>query len=533
MPSGRYPGQGNGNWHGPGNGYGAEAGYGADNGQDTDTGYWAADLDHDPWMRPPAAAAAGGPRKPQSRRARRREIRRARRTVIGRHPFLAALCAVVLLLTPVWYSLGSALTNPGLGSSAAARGAEWFREHGGSPIVNWAENVWYSHHAPPVGGKPAQSAIPSLGGTGGAGGHRGRGVAHLAVPARMTSPAGHRLPGEGIWHPAGRRVGGYPAVYETWVRPDAVHTSLVVGVAWMDTRLLRATLYSGSTIPGGGPYRYTAPVSRAASRSLVAAFNAGFLMDNANGGYYTGGKTILPLRKGAASFVIYRNGSANIVAWGHGATLTPDVVSVRQNLDLLVSNGKAVPGLNPNDTTRWGFTLGNAVYVWRSAVGITANGALVYVGGPGLNITTLADILVRAGAVRGMELDINTDWVNFASYHPNGASARATPANGKDLLPGMFGAPNRYFEPWWPRDFFTMSARPSPGPAERHHPGPCLSGGPPYSAVSDGSWLSGDRPRRAAMSAARVAAAARKSAATSYPASAPRAVASPLPAPMV
>ena len=415
VPSGGHPRQGNGNGPGPASGYGAEASYGADDGHDTDTGYWAADLDHDPWMRPPAAA--GRPWNPQSRRARRREIRRARRTVIGRHPFLAALCAVVLLLTPVWYSLGSALTNPGLGSSAAARGAEWFREHGGSSIVNWAENVWYS-------------------------------------------PAGHRLPGEGVWHPAGRRVGGYPAVYETWVRPDAVHTSLVVGVAWMDTRLLRATLYSGSTIPGGGPYRYTAPISRAASRSLVAAFNAGFLMDNANGGYYTDGKTILPLHKGAASFVIYRNGSANIVAWGHGATLSPDVVSVRQNLDLLVRNGKAVPGLNPNDTAQWGLTLGNAVYVWRSAVGITANGALVYVGGPGLNITTLADILVRAGAVRGMELDINTDWVNFASYDPNGASARATPANGKDLLPGMYGAPNRYFEPWWPRDFFTMSARP-------------------------------------------------------------------------
>ena len=163
----------------------------------------------------------------------------------------------------------------------------------------------------------------------------------------MTSPAGHRLPGEGVWHPAGRRVGGYPAVYETWVRPDAVHTSLVVGVAWMDTRLLRATLYSGSTIPGGGPYRYTAPISRPASRSLVAAFNAGFLMNNANGGYYTDGKTILPLRNGAASFVIYRNGSSNIVAWGHGASLTPGVASVRQNLDLLVNNGKAVPGLTP------------------------------------------------------------------------------------------------------------------------------------------------------------------------------------------
>ena len=212
----------------------------------------------------------------------------------------------------------------------------------------------------------------------------------------MTSPAGHLLHGEGIWHPAGRRVGGIPAVYETWVRPDAVHTSLVIGVAWMDTKLLRATLYSGSTIPGGGPYPHTAPVSASAAKSMVAAFNAGFLMNNANGGYYTGGKTIMPLRRGAASFVIYRNGSANIADWGRDASLTPDVVAVRQNLDLLVDHGKPVTGLNPNDTTQWGFTLGNAVYVWRSGVGITANGALVYAGGPGLNITTLADILARA-----------------------------------------------------------------------------------------------------------------------------------------
>jgi hypothetical protein len=374
------------------------------------------------------------------------------------------LLAVLVLLTPVWISLGNALTDPGLGTSAAARGAEWFRGHGGSGIVNWAENLWYSHHQPPVGGNPASAAIPQLGSAGKQGRAAHVAIAHLRAPKRMTSPAGHRLAREGAWYPVGRRVGGIPAVYETWVRPDAVHTSLVIGVAWMDTKMLRAALYSGSTIPGGGPYKHSAPVSRTAARTLVAAFNAGFLMNNAQGGYYTDGKTVAPLRKGAASFVIYRNGAVSIGDWGRGRgrglSLTPDVVSVRQNLDLLVRNGKAVPGLDPHDTSQWGFTLGNAVYVWRSGVGITANGALVYVGGPGLNITTLADILARAGAVRAMELDINTDWVNFATYNPQGAKGPAKPGNGKDLLPGMFGGPNRYFESWWSRDFFTMSASP-------------------------------------------------------------------------
>ncbi len=395
----------------------------------------------------------------RSRRRRRRQIRAARRTITGRHPVATAVLAVIMLLTPVWISLGNALADPGLGTSAAARGAEWFRGHGGSGIVNWAENLWYSHHPPPVGGKPAPSAIPRLGPTAAAPAHAA--AAHLPAPPRLTSPAGHELAGEGVWHPAGRPVDGLPAVYETWVRPDAVHTSLVVGVAWMDTKLLTPTLYSGSTIPGGGPYTHTAPVSPAAAKTLVAAFNSGFLMTNANGGYYTDGKTILPLRNGAASFVIYRNGAADIVAWSHGAAVPPEVVAVRQNLDLLVDHGKPIPGLNPTDTTQWGFTLGNAVYVWRSGLGITADGALVYAGGPGLNITTLADILARAGAVRAMELDINTDWVDFATYRPHGASGLAAPGNGTNLLPDMYGGPNRYFAAWWSRDFITMSVRPT------------------------------------------------------------------------
>ena len=106
------------------------------------------------------------------------------------------------------------------------------------------------------------------------------------------------------------------------------------------------------------------------------------------------------------------------------------------------------------------FTLGNAVYVWRSGLGITADGALVYVGGPGLNITTLAGILARAGAVRAMELDINTDWVDFATYQPHGGSGLAAPGNGTNLLPGMYGGADRYFAAWWSRDFITMAARP-------------------------------------------------------------------------
>lgn len=201
----------------------------------------------------------------------------------------------------------------------------------------WAENLWYSHHQPPVGGTPLKGAIPpppSLAPTSSS--PSAQLPSHLPVPPAIRPLASPAIPGEGVWHPVGRKVDGLPAVYEAYLRPDPVHTSLVVGVAWMDTKLLKATLYSGSTIPGGGPYPNTAPIEPDAAKSLVAAFNAGFLMSNANGGYYTDGQVIVPLQTGAASLVIYRNGTATIADWGRDATLTSNVVAVRQNLDLLV-----------------------------------------------------------------------------------------------------------------------------------------------------------------------------------------------------
>ncbi len=394
----------------------------------------------------------GARSQPLHRRVRPARARFYRRRILA---VLAVLLSAFLLWLAI--SLGGALTNPALGSSVGARLAEWARSHGGASAVNWIENEWYTHHAPPRGGKPPPGSIhrpvPA-----GVPATAAAALAHLPTPGPIVPPASPPIPGEGQWSPVGRPVGGIPAVYVTTLRPDPVHTSYVVGVAWMDTKLLKATLYSGSQIPGGGPFTHTAPVGPAAATGLVAAFNAGFLMSASDGGYYTDGRAVVPLRPGAASFVVHADGQAAIGAWGSEVSMAPDVVSVRQNLDLVVDNGRPAAGLDAADTRRWGATLGNAVYVWRSGVGVTANGALVYVGGPGLNITDLADLLVRAGAVRAMELDINTDWVHFSSYAPVPATGAATALNGTDLLPDMVGTPGRYFESWWSRDFITMSS---------------------------------------------------------------------------
>ncbi len=63
--------------------------------------------------------------------------------------------------------------------------------------------------------------------------------------------------------------------------------------------------------------------------------------------------------------------------------MTPQVAAVRQNLFLMVRDGKPVPQVTSDPNVTWGATFGGAG-VWRSGVGITADGALVYAAGPGL-----------------------------------------------------------------------------------------------------------------------------------------------------
>lgn len=293
---------------------------------------------------------------------------------------------------------------------------------------------------------------------------RGAPLTPLRKPANLV-PFGARSAGQKTWRASGRRVHGVPAVYETTLVPPGA--SQPAGVAWMDTRLLAARLYSGSQSPGGGPFRYTAPIQPASARRLVAAFNGGFKMKDAEGGYYTEGRVIDPLRSGAASLVIYANGSANVGAWASDVRMTPDVMDVRQNLVPIVAAGRPTSAARSARWQAWGSTCGASScahsvpgieHQWRSGVGVTSDGALVYVQGPALDPLQLALLLARAGVVRGMELDINPDWPVFATYDPTSEHGLATPSDGH-LLTTTVRGPDTFFDPSWARDFITMSAR--------------------------------------------------------------------------
>ena len=282
-------------------------------------------------------------------------------------------------------------------------------------------------------------------------------ISPLKAPSNLLPFVQSNIAGEGVFRPAGRTVMGHAAIYTTSIQP-ADNPTTMAGVAWIDPKLLVARLYSGSLSPGGFFWKLTAPISTTAAHTLVAAFNGGFLLKDSGGGYLSEGRQIGSLVPGAASLVIFKNGLMTVGKWGRDVSLTPNVSAVRQNLTLIVDHGVPVAGLSPTDTSRWGYSLNRVIDTPRSGLGVTTSGALVYVEGE-MNEVDLARILVRAGAVRAMVLDMNPLWPVFATYQPSTPTGYATPSNGRDLTATMVQGPGRFFQSAYSRDFVTLSAR--------------------------------------------------------------------------
>jgi hypothetical protein len=187
---------------------------------------------------------------------------------------------------------------------------------------------------------------------------------------------------------------------------------------------------------------------------LVAAFNGAFKLATGAGGFESYGRVGAPLQNGLGSIVTYTNGSTDIGSWHHEVPApSGTIASVRQNLALLIDHGAAASSVGCDSC--WGATLGGVSDPARSALGITADGRLVWAGGDHLTVAALADALLGAQAVRAVELDINPEWVAGYLYGHRGGVGPLAPVA---VAPGQSGVPGSFLMPY-SRDFFTVVAR--------------------------------------------------------------------------
>jgi len=380
-------------------------------------------------------------RPPRARKGRVRRLLR-RRTVRVILALIAVFCCWLA------FSVGQAITAPG-GGSVSSKLAEWARDHYLGPVVTFGE--WLTYQPPKVGGKPSFSlAVPKTAQVK----YRHTKSFQPIIPKRLSSPAGTPLPGEGQWRVL-ETVKGEPAIFGTFLRPSSVYTSYVAGIVSMDQRLVSFQLRPGAEDPGPGKWHAQSWIPPGTRTGLVATFNGGFKINTSGGGFYLNGETSGTLTEGAASVVYYRNGTIKIGTWGSEVRMTQNVVGVRQNLRLIVDHGHVPASVNQDVLGSWGATLGGGYYVWRSGLGITRDGRVIFAYGPALNVQELAGLLQRAGAVEALQLDINPFWMSFEYYKSDGHPSDPTPVN---LLPTQQQTAYRYYSVY-SRDFTAVYAR--------------------------------------------------------------------------
>ena len=344
-----------------------------------------------------------------------------------------SMCSIPVAVSYLTTMLGAS------NSSFTIRSFEWLRDHGAAQLASEIETVYYTINAPTRGGAPLRKlplkAEPS------------NGSVHPPDIPPVISPA---LPGEGVWVPTETWSGTTSPVQIAQFRSDPNYPQMVAAVAWIDIRRTLVQLYPGQLEPSVTLSRGPMEVPPDLRPRLLATFNSAFKLADSGGGFAIGGRTYAPLKDGLATLVSYTDGRVDIEAWSGGPDVPPGVRYARQDLPLIVSGGQPNPNLS--DGPQWGATLGNAIRVWRSGIGIDTNGNLIYAAADNQTVASLAQILIRAGAIRAMQLDINSYWVTFITYPHSGAR------DPSSLLPGMTRGPYRYLSPD-DRDFFAVYLR--------------------------------------------------------------------------
>ena len=366
---------------------------------------------------------------------------------------LITLALVVLLLAAPAYSYTTTMMQP---SSLPLwpRTVEWIRANHGNWLVDEVEHYYYSWKAPGKGG-PQLTSLPSVGvGPAPAATKRRHVAAGTPLPPPIKPLFAQPLPGEGVWRGTGTVVNGRPPVLLTTFRPQPDYPRVVAYVAWFDHTRTSAAWYPGRYEPPNAPVRGPMSIPYDQRWRLLATFNGGFIYKDGDNGSSIGGREYEPLKQGLATLIGYRDGRVDVTTWHGGPVAGRQIAFARQSLPLIVDNGRLNPALN--DSSQWGYTLGNATRVWRTGAGIDRHGNLIYAAADWQTVTSMAKILQRAGAVRAMQLDINPEWPTLITYR-HGSTLQPD-----RIVPNYQQAPTRYLVPD-DRDFFAIYRR-LPGP---------------------------------------------------------------------
>jgi len=369
-----------------------------------------------------------------------------------RRPHWARL-AWAMVLVVIFLALGShAAMN--VWPRAGARGAEILRRIVGQRAVAGIEMLALRvedeiHRASYAARGPGHASIWSHAETELASAGREPGWMLSPLPAGGAG-------GAGVWEPYLQAPGGRVVALRTFLHPDPGRPYAVAAIVAFDLTAARLHFVLGSDEPRS-PVHVSRPgrIPAADFRPgrLLAAFNGGFKTEHGHFGTMVARTVVLPPRPGMGTVAIDAAGGVRLGTWGVADIPGSAAVAWRQNGPLIVQDGRVNPHTLVYDPADWGVTVHHAAATWRSALGISADRAILfYVAGTSLTLSALAQAAVDAGAASALQLDINNYWVHFDAFSAQGGRLKASP-----LLAAMRAEEDSRYLTGFGRDFFYLT----------------------------------------------------------------------------
>jgi hypothetical protein len=285
---------------------------------------------------------------------------------------------------------------------------------------------------------------------------------HLeAVGAVHTNWA---APGDGEWLPMPDvdHPNDPIRMYKTLLHPDKQRSWAELFVVALDIKSVRIEL-----VPGRREPEATEEAAKTLERpgripeeheaDVIAAFNGGFMTQHGNYGMKLGDVLIVGPQPSVCTVARYRDGSMSVASWPLIKERESEMLWWRQTPNCMYESGQLNAFLKEGRVKKWGATLDGETVIRRSAIGISADNQVLFVGIS--NHTTAPAIALgmqHAGSVTVAQLDINYSYPKFVTFEKS-------PESGKRiaiaLASGFEFSENEFIRKGALRDFFYVLPR--------------------------------------------------------------------------
>ncbi len=282
-------------------------------------------------------------------------------------------------------------------------------------------------------------------------------AANPSFPPRDVGPYDARFaaPGDGVWVPVAE-----PPLYKTLIHPDSKRPWAEVFVVALDPRRTQLHVVAGTrepkgTAPGSAEAKRTGLIPDTDTDSLVVGFNGGFKEEHGHYGMKVDGVLLIRPRPDACTIAMTADDTLRIAPWKAVADVEPTFRWWRQTPACLVSEGKLHPALY-DENTNWGAALGGGTVVRRSALGLSADGGVMFVAvSNSTSPRAIALAMLHAGATSAAQLDINYSYPRIVLF-PKGESGQRETTS---LFEGFKVDKDDYLRTASVRDFFYVTRR--------------------------------------------------------------------------